>query len=194
MKANTLFVLVLLMALGVKATADDEAANRPIVQSSEYGTSYAKSVPDDSFGQRGKTRVFAVGKIRDTLIGEYDWYASEIYIGGTGAGTLVRFGPWQRGREPKRSDLALGIYRDGKMIREYSTLELQKLGSGVSTSVSHYGIFQRRLGFRWLTENSYVFEVESANGRIFSFDLDTGAVAVKDAEQGAPADAEKPRR
>src|SRR5574341_355666 len=130
MKANILSTFALLTALCVQAVADDEAANHPVVRSSEYGGAYAKSVPDESYGQKGKTRVFSVGKDRDTLICEYDWYASEIYIGGSGEGTLIRFGPWHRGSKPQENHLALGIYRNGKMLREYSTLELQKLGSG----------------------------------------------------------------
>src|SRR4030067_2966106 len=100
MKTNIISTFVLLMALCVQAVADDEAANRPVVRSSEYGAAYAKSVPNESYGQKGKTRVFSVGKDRDTLISEYDWYASEIYIGGSGEGTLIRFGPWHRGRQP----------------------------------------------------------------------------------------------
>ena len=85
MKANALTVCALLAASCGAALADDEAANRPVVRSSEYGAVYAKSVPDEGYGQKGKTRVFSVGKDRDTLISEYDWYANDICIGGPGA-------------------------------------------------------------------------------------------------------------
>lgn len=171
-----LFAVVLAAAFCIPVAADDEAPNRPVVRSSEYGAIYAKSVPEESYGQKGRTRVFGVGRDRDTLVCEYEWYASEIYIGGSGDGTVIRFGPWHRGNKPLESHLALGIYRDGKTLREYSTLELQSLGSGLTKSVSHYAVFDRRLGFRWLRENSHVYEVAGVSGKVFRFDLDTGAI------------------
>jgi hypothetical protein len=141
---------------------------------------YVKSVPDESYGQKGKTQVFSVGRESDKLIGEYGWYANEIWIGGPGDATLVRFGPWPRGHQPQDGDLAIGIYRNGKTIREYSTAEMQNAGSGVSKSVSHYQVFTQRLGFRWVTDNTHVFEVKGASGKLFTFDLETGNITGKD--------------
>ena len=177
----TRHIIVLVAACLVSITlcavvvADEEAANRPVVRSSEHGDVYAKSVPDVGYGQKGKTRVFGVTKDRDTLVCEYDWYANEFYIGGVG-GTLVRVGPWHRGHEPQDSHLAVGIYRNGKSLREYTTLEMHRLGSGVSKSKSHYTIFKRRLGFRWLKGSAYAYEIEGVSGKVFSFDMDTGAI------------------
>ncbi|MHC4406103.1 MAG: hypothetical protein ACYTG0_41225 [Planctomycetota bacterium] len=159
MNVKLVVIAALVIASSAAVLADDEAANRPVVRSSEYGSVYAKSVPEENYGQKGKTSVFGVRADRDTLICEYDWYANEIYIGGAGESTLIRFGPWQRGRKPQKDQLALGIYRNGKTVREYSTAEMERLGSGVSQSVSHYTILRRRLGFRWLKGNSYVYEV-----------------------------------
>ena len=185
MRMNASGVSALTLVLSVSAFADDEAANRPVVRPSESGAVYAKSVPDESYGQKGMTRVFGVGKDNDTLICEYDWYANEICIGGPGDATLIRFGPWQRGREPQDGHLALGIYRNGKTIREYSTPVMAKLGSGVSTSVSHYTIFAKHLGFRRLKGDSCVYEVECVSGKVVSFDLDSGAVAENTPEHAA---------
>jgi hypothetical protein len=167
-------VLLIIMVAAMAARADDEASNQPVVRSSEYGRTYARSVPAETYGQKGKTSVFSVGTVRDVLICEYDWYANEIHIGGAGDSTLIRFGPWQRGHKPQAGHLALGIYRNGKTIREYSTAEFEKLGSGVSQSVSHYTIFQRRLGFRWLNGDNYVYELEGVSGKLFTIDLNTG--------------------
>ena len=61
MKTRTLFPLAPLLALCTPLAADDEAANRPVVRSSEYGGVYARSVPDENYGQKGKTRVYRVG-------------------------------------------------------------------------------------------------------------------------------------
>lgn len=190
MDVKCVLIAALVIASSTATLADDEAANRPVVRSSEYGSVYAKSVPGESYGQRGKTRVFGVHADRDTLICEYDWYANEIYIGGAGETTLIRFGPWQRGHEPQEDHLALGLYRNGKAVREYSTAEMERLGTGVSASVSHYTIFERRLGFRWLKGNSYVYEIEGVSGKVFTFDLETGAIMDKKGEPLAGGEAQ----
>ena len=180
MKAGAAAIFVTLAACCAPAGADDEAANRAVLRSSTYGGVYARSVPDERHGSMGKTRVFAVGKDADALLCEYDWYAGEMYLGGDGDRTLVRVGPWQRGHEPQADHLALGVYRDGKTLREYSTLELQQLGSGISRSVSHYTILQERRGFRWLKDSVYVYEVTGVSGKLFRFDLATGAPRTSD--------------
>jgi hypothetical protein len=190
MNTKSVSICTLLLASCVTVFADDEAGNQPVVRSSEYGRAYAKSVPAESYGQKGKTQVFRVGKDADTVTCAYDWYANEIYMGGAGDQTLIRFGPWHRGDKPQKTHLALGIYLGGKRVREYTTLELEKLGCGVSMSISHYTIFRRRLGFHWLKGNEYVYEVEGVSGKIFTFDLDTGAIVERTNEQPAEGDAE----
>jgi hypothetical protein len=180
MNAKLLIVAALSFTLSIATIfADDEAANRPVVRASEYGGMYGKSVPEENYGQKGQTSVFSVGAERDVLVYKYPWYANIFYIGGSEERTLIRFGPWQRGRNPQKDHLALGIYRDGKTVKEYSTLEIVNFGSGISTSVSHYKVFGRHLGFRWLKENSYVYEVEGVSGKVFTFDLETGLLAEK---------------
>lgn len=175
---------VLLAAAAATAWADQEASNRAVVRASEYGTTYAKSIPSQDYGQEGRTLHYRATDGEDPLLGRYDWYASEIYIGGPGEVTLVRFGPWQRGRSPAEDHLAIGFYRDGRTLREYSTLELVRMGSGISESVSHYEIFGDRPGFRWITGNEYVFQVMGVSGRLFSFDLDTGEIVEAEALTG----------
>jgi hypothetical protein len=177
MKAMVVSVCALLAAFSSAVQADREAPNAQVVASSEAGRFYAKSVPDEPYGQKGITRVFSVDQ--DALICEYPWYARELHMGGSGDTTVVRFGPWHRGSKPSEKDLAVGIYCRGKTLREYSTLDMQNHGSGVSSSVSHYVVFGRRLGFRWLKGNACVYEVEGVSGKVFAFDLDTGAIVEK---------------
>ncbi|MBZ5535071.1 MAG: hypothetical protein LAO31_03875 [Acidobacteriia bacterium] len=188
MNVKLVVIAAFVIASSAAVLADDEAGNRPVVRSSENGSVYAKSVPEENYGQKGKTSVFSVGADRDTLICEYEWYANTIYIGGAGEQTLIRFGPWQRGRKPQKDHLALGTYRNGRTVREYSTAEMERLGSGLSTSVSHYTIFRRHLGFRWLKGNSYVYEVEGVSGKVFTIELETGSLTEKPAEPSAGGD------
>ena len=69
---------------------------------------------------------------------------------------------------------------------ELSKAEMQKMGSGVSESVSHYQVFQQRLGFRWFNANRYVYEVKGISGRKFAFDLDAGTL-VEETTEPSPA-------
>lgn len=170
-----LFVPAAIVLLSGAALADQEASNWPVVRSSEYGRYYAKSIPLADYGVEGVTRVYHVGAEEDTFLYEYPWYAAEIYLGGSGDGTLVRFGPWCRGSEPLEDHLAIGFYRDGRVIREYSTLEMATLGSGVSESVSHYQVFGQRLGFR-SSSYGFFFEVMGVDDVLFCFDLETGEI------------------
>lgn len=170
---SCLFALMALVLLAGAALADQEASNRPIVRSSEYGAYYAKSVPLEEYGPKGVTRVYHVGASEDTFLYEYPWYATEIFLGGSGDGTLVRFGPWARGSEPSEDHLAIGFYRDGKVVREYSTLEIANLGSGVLRSVSHYEVFGQPLGFVWNRDDVF-YEVMGVDGVLLRFDLETG--------------------
>lgn len=172
MKPYLLPLMALVFLYGA-ALADQEASNRPIVRSSQYGGYYAKSIPLEDYGQEGVTRVYSVGADEDTFLYEYPWYAAEMYLGGDVDGTLVRFGPWSRGREPQADHLAICFYRNGQVIREYSTLQIANAGGGVSVSVSHYQVFEGRLGFRG-SSHGFFFEVMRVDGNVLCFDLETG--------------------
>ena len=174
----------------------------PVVRSTRSGAVYAKSVPGEREGQKGQTRVFWVRADRDIMVGEYDWYAKEIYVTADLAAvnhTLVRFGSWHVGSKPEDDHLAIGIYRDGKTLREYSTAEIHKLGSGVSDSASQHGVFGQRLGFRYRKKEygrygRLVYEVKGVSGKLFAFDAeDTGLLVEDSAERAASADAETRR-
>lgn len=184
MKFKIIWLCALLTAMCATAVADRPAANWSVVRAAEHGAIYAKSVPDEAHGNKGRTRIFRVGSEHDTQISEYAWYAREIHIGGSMADPIiVRFAHSYRGRTPEAKHLAIGIYRHGEAIREYSTLEMTELGSGVRIRVSNHSVFARRLGFRELEANRYVFEVEGISGKVFMFDLETGAVAERAPDQ-----------
>ena len=177
MKKIILSVFLFLGLIPIAVFADDEASNSPVVRASEYGRSYAKSLPAESYGDKGKTLIYGVRTGTDVLFVEYPWYSYEIYLGGAGDGTVVRFGTGRRGRVSRSEDVAIGFYSGTKVLREYSTADLEKMGSGISTSLSHYWVFGKRLGFRWQGGNKYVYEVNGASGKKFTFDLDTGELS-----------------
>ncbi|PKL75334.1 MAG: hypothetical protein CVV27_15910 [Candidatus Melainabacteria bacterium HGW-Melainabacteria-1] len=162
--------------------ADEEASNWPYVQSAEYGRCYLRAVPAENYGTAGKTEVFAVHATGDQRIASFAWYSPQTWIhcnvsnGTTATGlSLVRLGPWARGRSANAQDLALAFSFADKEVRRYSTLDLAGTPANVSASVSHYTVISKVLGYRWINSNTYVFEVLLHDGRKLVFDPTTGA-------------------
>ena len=175
------FAAVLLWAL--PALGDQEASNVAIVRASEYGQCYAKSVPDELYGAAGTTTVFLVGKEQDAPLHSYDWFSQQIFIAcnvsdsktPTGV-SVVRLGPWSRGRVARADQLAIGFYFKGRMLKEYSTLDIAGSPENVSASVSHYTVIEKVLGYRQLGGNHALFDVETVDGRTISFDAASGEI------------------
>src|SRR5947207_266179 len=104
-------VSVCCLILALSVFADEEASNSVYVKTDIYGRIYAKCIPDESYGSKGTTRIYAVDKEDDKLESTYPWYASDIYLMNTASGiSVVRMGPWARGRKAVQSDLAIAFY------------------------------------------------------------------------------------
>jgi len=176
--------LVLAICAGAPpAVADQEAGNIPHVRAGAHGRCYAKSVPEDHWGQRGETRLYRVAEGADVLIATFPWYGQELRLqcnmsrnGRLGA-SLVRFGPWARGHRASADHLALAFYFDGELLARYSTLDIAGRPDNVEASVSHYVVIAKVGGYRRLgagAPNAYAFEIETTDGRTLSFDPTTG--------------------
>src|SRR4051794_32277899 len=115
-------------------------------------------------------------RVEDT----YDWYSWDIYLAGTSKGTLVvRVSSGFRGHEPRKEDLAVGLYFHGKELKTYSSLDLVKGRDKVRVSVSHYSWCRRVIGFCWLTSRranvlKFGFALETVDKRLLCFDARTG--------------------
>ena len=170
------FFLALACLVAV-ARADDEASNSTYVQSGEYGSCYAKSIPAEAYGGKGTTRIYAVSDKDDKLIQTYDWYAPKIALIDTGNGlAVVRFGSWARGRKANADELAIAFYLDGKLLHSHSTLDIAGKPDNVSSSVSHYTVIKKHIGFRWIQSNDYAYDIETTDGRTISFNPETGDI------------------
>lgn len=172
----------------VRGQADMEAPNWAfVVGSTTDGTTargghYAKCIPEGLFGTNGVTRIYRVGKDQDVLEHTYGWYAPQVYLSGASEKTsVVRMGPWNRGREAGANDLALAFYYDGHLLKSYSTLDIAGRPDNVKASVSHYRWCQQVGGYGWVASPSsgrliWVFTLETIDGRTLSFDVRTGAI------------------
>jgi hypothetical protein len=168
------------MLIASSAKADEEAGNLPHVQSDTYGRCYAKSLPDETYGEAGETRIYQVGRDADLLLDQYDWFAQQIFLqcnmtrDGDAGASIVRLGPWPRGQAAADDQLAIAFYFKGKLLRSYSTLDIAGAPDNVAASVSHYQVIAEVPGYRWIDSNSYAFDIVTIDGRTLSFDPVTG--------------------
>ncbi len=183
---RTLITIIFILLITPYSLADQEAGNRTYVQSSDYGQFYVKSVPKEQYGLAGTTRVYQVQNTDDILLYTYDWYSPEIYVYGFTAGPtvyIIQFGPWHRGHQANSEDLAIALYKNDQLLKNYSTLDIAGEETNVSASVSHYTIFKKKLGFRRPWGNQIIFDVELHNGNMLSFNTDTGGIISQEEER-----------
>jgi hypothetical protein len=142
-----------------------------------------KQFPIRCTGRRAARALSGYARAQDSLLASYDWFSQRIFLEcnvATGDGpvglSVVRFGPWSRGREARAQDLALAFYRGGRLLRRYSTLDIAGRASNVSASESHYMVIDSVMGYRWLDGNRYRFDVRTTDGRVLSFDPATGGL------------------
>lgn len=186
--------LLLLLAGWSRLRADSVSGNWPFVAvattdgTTTHGGYYAKCVPGSIFGSNGATRIYRVENEQEVLVQAYDWYSTQIYVSGANKGiSVVRFGPWNPGTRANASDLALGLYYDGKHLKSYSTLDIVGRPDNVQASVSHYTWCKRVLGYGHnispgSSNLTYGFSIETLDGRILCFDVRTGEL-IKDARR-----------
>jgi hypothetical protein len=180
------FIFSILLAAACVARADQEGPRDIYVVGNRSW--YAKAVPDgDRFNRdSGQTLIFLARKDGDDLIHTFDWYASRLYITGHGGGwSVVRVGHWPRGRTIKDNDLAIAFYRDGELLKQYSTAELADPTMNPEFSASHYRVIKEFVGFVYIYEENekgtvyskpdYGFELVLVDGRTVVFDPKTGS-------------------
>jgi hypothetical protein len=181
MKGKILLPLLLTAVFILPLWADQEASNIPVVRSGQWGRVYAKSIPSENYGTKGITKIYRTGKDTDTLETTFQWYSNKIYLqanmvnpkGGYGT-SVVRFGPWARGRHPQKEHLAMAFYLNNRLLRRYSTLDIYNISKKYTGSIGHYRVIKSVKGYRWVRSNTYAFDIETFDGNIVSFNAATG--------------------
>ena len=152
----------------------------PAVFAQRYSNTVApdyKVVADWLKLPEGRTEIFLATPTTNALVFSFDWYTREIFLQHTAWGvSVVRFGPWARGGAASSNELALALYLDGKLLKSYSTLDIAGSPTNVSRSVSHYTVFSKINGYRWIRSNDYAFDVLGRDGKRISFDVRTGEI------------------
>ncbi|MFZ2655854.1 MAG: hypothetical protein WAX69_13065 [Victivallales bacterium] len=175
----------------LNAHADEEASNSLYIIANNAW--YAKSIPAEDYGTAGKTLVYLASPDKDTLQYAYNWYSPRMLclMQWAWGVSVVRFGPWHRGSKASKDDFEMAFYNGDKLLAEYSSLDIAESPDNVSESISHYTVIKNVFGYRWIDSNDYVFEIERVDGKILSFDIETGkiknptvVIEIKDQIQG----------
>lgn len=113
------------------------------------------------------------------------WYSDEVFLSDDGR-SLVAMGPWNWGDAPKREDVAVSFFRDGKLLKRYSTADLVKDTSKILKSVSHYQWLARSTEGKPLFGTSdpeaqvhisrSMFYLKTCDGILYEFELTTGNI------------------
>lgn len=120
--------------------ADSEGPPYSYVATTLTGRYYFKMIPENGYDrEKGKGICYEVKsdgtdkKIWKTK----GWYSFKVYLSNDGK-YLIRMGNWSRGQELSDKDLAVAFYKEGKLLKEYSTKDLVKDPSAIVRTVSHY--------------------------------------------------------
>jgi hypothetical protein len=175
--ANTLVMAML--AVSAPLCADEELDNQPIVAAGWRGECYAKSVPADGIDDAGTTTLYRVESGADVAIETYPWYARNIHVWCPGwpweKATVVRVATWPRGILATDEELAVAFYRDGKLLRRYSTLDIAGKPEAVLASISHHRVFDSVEGIVWEGNDwSPEFRATGIHGEALRFALIDG--------------------
>lgn len=178
MKKLIIPIIFILLMLPSVCMSDEEALPYAYVKTDYWGKYYFKMLPGekrfdyDNYGSGALYEVSADGsnKLLWTTRG---WYAFQVYISPDGM-YLVRLGNWPRAYKPSKDHLAIAFYKNGKLIKSYSTLDLIKDLSAVRPSVSHYSYYKKIIGF--IGDISYRFSLITIDNIEYIFDISNGGI------------------
>lgn len=157
--------------------ADKEIPSQAVLFSNSNGHYYVRSVPKSSEDQySGKTKVYRTGAEKDELLCEYDWYARQLWLFHDGKELiLVRIGPWHRANSDPKKELEVGFYKNGKVLKEYTALDIAIKKENFIQSASHYSIINKPRGIV-IGETANYFEIHTFDGRNICFNLSDGSI------------------
>lgn len=103
-----------------------------------------------------------------------DWYAHQVYLSNDGL-HLVRLGNWASGCELSDKQLAVAFYKQGQLLKMYSTKDLIKQKKSIRCSVSHYQWRAETDEPQWLGYDND-FYLTTIEGVEYRFSLSTGEI------------------
>ena len=174
---NICIIALLILFLSAYAWADSEAPPYPYVTTAEYSRYYFKMIPSDQYDREKGSGICYEATVdnKDKVLWKSNgWYSFEVYLSNDGM-YLVRMGNWPRGHELSAQHLAIAFYKEGKLLKSYSTKDLVKNSSAIQVTVSHYfwkdkapvfHAYEKRFQLVTIDKIEYVFDI--TNGEIIS--------------------------
>jgi len=160
--------------------ADEPAYPEVYVVAAPEGKYYFKMIPNEDYMDLYNSRgiLYKVSpKEEDEIVWRTSgWYANSVYISANGM-YLVRMGNWAGGEKPSDDDLAIAFYKNGKLIKSYSTKDLIKNVSAVVTTESHYFFLKDVKGFKGAYSNT--FTIITIDNIEYEFDVSNGNIVSK---------------
>jgi hypothetical protein len=101
------------------------------------------------------------------------WYSWEVFISSDGR-YLVQLGPWSVGDRPEPADLAVAFFKDGKLLKSYSTDQMLQDPLKIEKSVSHY--VWRNHYCPCSLGSGDIFSLHTIDGWTIEFDATTGEI------------------
>ncbi|HAL44875.1 MAG: hypothetical protein A2Y12_00290 [Planctomycetes bacterium GWF2_42_9] len=171
-------IYILFLILVLSAFADEEMAQYSYATASSEGRYFfiMKSDPNNNWVTEKGSGIYEVkndGTFKEIWRTE-GWYSFKTFLSSDGL-CLVRLGNWPRGRAPSNKHLAIAFYKEGRLIKSYSTSDLIKDLSKVHPSVSHYQYLDN--SYKPVLEDySTKFHIVTIDGLLYEFDITTGKI------------------
>ena len=174
---------------GITVSADQPAGERPRIFVSEYWKVVIFCMMPGDYEYVPQRRIISEpygiayelqpdGSMKQ-LYRTSGWYSHEVLVS-MDAKYLVRMGPWNPGRKLSKDHVAVEFYKNGKLLKGYSTLELVKDSSKIQPTTNHY--FWRGKTSKLESDNK--FTLDTIDGIRYVFDATTGKVISKTKIEG----------
>lgn len=152
--------------------ADTPAKLQPYIISQDYSPNFVKMIPSKSGeGYAAAFRLLNDGTSRK--LWSIDGYSFEAYLSKDGQ-YFIRLGPWASGRKPSHKDVAVEFFKNGQLLRSYSTKDLVKDVSKVVPTAGHY--FWRKKDKNYPLDSALHFYIKTVDDLSYVFDITTGEI------------------
>lgn len=167
-------VLTGLLSLASPALADKIGPPQPYETfSADRRFAFSMRVGKDAWNHaQASGAMYALqGGSRKLLWQVKGWYAPQVFVP-AGGQYLVRLGNWPNGCGAKAEDLAVAFYKQGKLLKSWSTADLLQNPHSVKCTVSHYFWSNQIKGL--LPGKTPLFALETIEKRLLIFNVLTG--------------------
>jgi len=174
--------------------ADSQAPPQPLVFTSEGGGSAlftmvpAKLDADYKVTKKPFGIAYKLSEegVLEELYRTSGWYSFRVFVSDDGK-YLVQMGPWNAGHRPEKDHLAVAFYKNGKLLKSYSTADLVQDPDKVMASASHYMWLAPHYNLKLSAGEAYSlrprldydnkFTLNTIDGWTYEFDATNGKIA-----------------